>query len=151
VPASASGDAAPASDDSAAAGGITASASAAAARGQTLPTKPADQPAVLAASGGAIEAKADKTTPDSPVAPSERVFVQVSAQKSESAAKSTYHGLRAKFPAIFGNLDPNIQRADLGNKGVFYRVRVGPFALADAQKICGSYKAVGGSDCIIAR
>ena len=150
VPASASGDAAPASDDSAAAGGIAASASAAAARGQTPPTKPADQPAVLAASG-AIEAKAGKTKPDSPVAPSERVFVQVSAQKSESAAKSTYHGLRAKFPAIFGKLDPNIQRADLGNKGVFYRVRVGPFALADAQKICDSYKAVGGSDCIIAR
>jgi hypothetical protein len=32
---------------------------------------------------------------------------------------------------------------------LFYRVRVGPFAFADAQKICRSYKAVGGSDCLI--
>jgi hypothetical protein len=79
------------------------------------------------------------------------VFVQVSAQKSESAARSTYRGLRVKFPSILGKFDPNIQRVDLGDKGVLYRVRVGPFALADAQKICSSYKADGGSDCLIAR
>jgi hypothetical protein len=76
--------------------------------------------------------------------------VQVSSQKSERAAKSTYRGLQAKFPAIFGKLDPNIQRADFDGKGVYYRVRVGPFAFADAQKICGSYKAAGG-DCLIAQ
>ena len=154
VPASASGDAAPVSDDGAAAGGNASAASAAAARGQTPLAKPADKAAVLAASGGSInltEAKAGKPAPGSPVAPSGRVFVQVSAQKSETAARSAYRGLQVKFPTILGKLDPNIQRADLGDKGVFYRVRVGPFALADAQEICGSYKAVGGSDCLIAR
>jgi hypothetical protein len=126
VPASASGDATPASDDSAGAGGDASAVSAAAAIGSQPPTKPADRPP-----GG--------------------VFIQFSAQKSETAARSSYHGLRTKFPTILGKLDPNIQRADLGDKGIFYRVRVGPFALADAQKICGSYKAVGGSDCLIAR
>ena len=83
------------------------------------------------------------------VASSGGVFVQVSAQKSEDAAKSTYRELQVKFPNILGKLDPNILRADLGDKGVYYRVRVGPFASADAQKICGNYKAAGG-DCIIA-
>jgi hypothetical protein len=136
------------------AGANASPASAAAARGQTPPTKAANKPVVLAAHGGAIdltEAKAVKPAPDSPVTPSGGVFVQVSAQKSETAARSSYHGLRTKFPTILGKLDPNIQRADLGDKGVFYRVRIGPFALADAQKICGNYKAVGGSDCLIAR
>jgi len=89
-------------------------------------------------------------TPESPAAQSDGAFVQVSAQKSESAAKSIYRGLRVKFKAIFGKLHPNTQRADLGDKGVYYRVRVGPFALADAKKICGNYKAAG-SDCVIAR
>ena len=89
-------------------------------------------------------------TPEAPAAQSDGAVVQVSAQKSESAAKSIYRGLRVKFPAIFGKLHPNIQRADLGDKGVYYRVRVGPFALADAKKICGNYKAAGG-DCVIAR
>jgi hypothetical protein len=154
VAASASGDATPASDDGAAAGANASAASAAAARGQTPPTKAANKPGVLAAHGGAIdltEAKAGKPAPDSPVTPSGGVFVQVSAQKSETAARSSYHGLQTKFPTILGKLDPTIQRADLGDKGVFYRVRIGPFALADAQKICGNYKAVGGNDCLIAR
>jgi hypothetical protein len=147
---SASGDTTPAPG-----GGDNASAgSAVAAKGPTPPSKPADKPAVLAARGGTIdltEAKAGKPAVNSPVVPSEGVFVQVSAQKSAIAAKSTYRGLQVKFPTVLGNLDPNIQRVDLGDKGVFYRVRVGPFALADAEKICGNYKAVGGSDCLIAR
>jgi hypothetical protein len=126
VPASASGDATPASDDGPGVGAHASAASAAAAIGSQPPTKPTDRPP-----GG--------------------VFIQFSAQKSETAARSSYHGLRTKFPTILGKLDPNIQRADLGDKGVFYRVRVGPFALADAQKICGDYKAVGGDDCLIAR
>jgi hypothetical protein len=109
-----------------ASGDDASAASAAAAIGSQPATKPADRPP-----GG--------------------VFIQFSAQKSETAARSSYHGLRTKFPTILGKLDPNIQRADLGDKGVFYRVRIGPFALADAQKICGNYKAVGGDDCLIAR
>ena len=96
------------------------------------------------------EDAAVESTPDSRAAPSSGAFVQVSSQKSERAAKSTYRGLQVKFPAIFGKLDPNIQRADLGDKGIYYRVRVGPFALADAQKICGSFRAAGG-DCLIAQ
>jgi hypothetical protein len=77
------------------------------------------------------------------------VLVQMSAQKSEEAAKSTYHDLQVKYPTILGSLDANIQRADLGEKGVYFRVRVGPFASADAQRICGDLKAAGGS-CILA-
>src|SRR5262249_14996018 len=75
------------------------------------------------------------------------VFVQIAIEKSEDEAKTTYHDLQVKFPTILGKLDPNIQRADLGDKGVYFRVRVGPFvSAADAQKVCGNYKAAGG-DC----
>jgi hypothetical protein len=77
-------------------------------------------------------------------------LVQLSAQKSEEAARSTYRDLQSKFPGILGGLQPNLQRADLGDRGVYFRVRVGPFAAADAQKLCGNLKAAGG-DCIIAR
>jgi hypothetical protein len=83
------------------------------------------------------------------LASSGAVFVQLSAQKSANAAKSTYHDLQAKFPTIFGKLDPHIQRADLGDKVVYYRLRIGPFASAEAQKVCGSYQVAGGN-CFIA-
>ena len=110
-------------------------------------------PAVVARPGGPVglhPKKAGEALASPPaVASSGGAFVQLSAQKSANAAKSTYHDLQAKFPTIFGKLDPNIQRADFGEKGIYYRVRVGPFAFADAQKICGSFRAAGG-DCLIA-
>ena len=78
------------------------------------------------------------------------MLVQVSAQKSEDAAKASYRDLQGKFPSILGRFDPNIQRADLGEKGIYYRVRVGPFAAADAQRLCGDLQAAGGT-CLIAK
>src|SRR5262249_18391204 len=112
------------------------------------PPKPADKPVVLASRGGPIDLTPTKTG-KAAAAGSGSSLVQVSAQKSEDAAKASYHDLQVKFPSILGSLDPNIQRVDLGDKGVYFRVRVGPFASADAQKICGSLKAAGG-DCLIA-
>jgi hypothetical protein len=118
------------------------------------PARPVDKPVAVAGSGGSVglhPKKAGEQLASPPtVASSGGSFVQLSAQKSENAAKSTYHDLQAKFSTIFGKLDPNIQRADLGDKGVYYRLRIGPFASAEAQKICGSYQAAGGN-CFIVR
>jgi hypothetical protein len=78
------------------------------------------------------------------------VLVQVSAQRSEDAATSAYRGLQQRFPNILGAFRPTIVRADLGDRGVFYRVRIGPFSGADATRLCEDLKAAGG-DCILAR
>ncbi len=75
--------------------------------------------------------------------------VQLSSQKSESEAQSSFRSLQAKFPNELGDRKPIIRRADLGNKGVFYRTNVGPFASAqEASKFCASYKAAGGQ-CVV--
>jgi hypothetical protein len=78
------------------------------------------------------------------------MLVQVSSQRSEETAQSTFHDLQKRFPAILGKYEPNIQRADLGARGVYYRVRVGPFTGPDAQKVCDALKGAGG-DCILAQ
>jgi hypothetical protein len=77
------------------------------------------------------------------------MLVQVSSQRSEETAQSTFNDLQKRFPAILGKYEPNIQRADLGARGVYYRVRVGPFTGPDAQKVCDALKGAGG-DCILA-
>ena len=77
------------------------------------------------------------------------VLVQLSSQKSEDAARAAYQGMQRRFPGILGTYSPNIQRADLGDRGVYFRVRVGPFSGADAARLCEDLKAAGG-DCIIA-
>lgn len=77
------------------------------------------------------------------------MMVQVSSQRSEDAAKATFRDLQTRYPNILGGYQPDIQRADLGSRGTYYRVRVGPFANADAQQLCSTLKGAGG-DCILA-
>nr|WP_306266691.1 SPOR domain-containing protein [Pararhizobium sp. IMCC3301] len=77
--------------------------------------------------------------------------VQVSSQRSEEAARSAYTGLQRRFPTVLGDQSPDIVRADLGSRGVFYRVRVGPMETRlAANDLCQSLKNAGG-DCIVAR
>jgi hypothetical protein len=72
--------------------------------------------------------------------------VQVSSQRSEEEAQSAYRALQAKFPQQLGSRHAVIHRADLGDKGVYYRALVGPFATAEqASTFCSSLKVAGGS------
>jgi hypothetical protein len=76
-------------------------------------------------------------------------LVQLSSQKTEAEAATSFHSLQAKFPNELGGRQPIVKRADLGSKGVFYRTMVGPFASAqDANQFCVSYKAAGGQ-CVV--
>jgi hypothetical protein len=83
------------------------------------------------------------------VAPASAAYgVQVTSQRSEAEAQSAYRSLQAKFPSQLGGHPPVIRRADLGDKGTFYRALV-PFSSgADALALCNSLKAAGGA-CII--
>jgi SPOR domain len=75
--------------------------------------------------------------------------VQVTSQRSEAEAESEFKTLQAKFPGQLGSRQPIIHRADLGNKGTFYRALVGPFASSEAAAaMCSNLKAAGGS-CIV--
>jgi len=75
--------------------------------------------------------------------------VQVTSQRSEAEAQTEFKSLQAKFPGQLGNRQPIIHRADLGEKGTFYRALVGPFASSEAAAaMCSKLKAAGGN-CIV--
>lgn len=82
--------------------------------------------------------------------PAGGVLVQVSSQRTEDAARATFRDLQARFPRILGQFGVNIQRADIGERGTFFRVRVGPFSARDAERLCDDLKSAGG-DCILVR
>jgi hypothetical protein len=76
-------------------------------------------------------------------------LVQVSSQRSEADAQSSFRALQGKFPTQLGSRQPVIRRADLGDKGTYYRAMVGPFANAGAaNELCSSLKTAGGQ-CIV--
>jgi cell division septation protein DedD len=61
-------------------------------------------------------------------------------------AQSAYAAAQGQFPSVLGSLSPQIQEANLGEKGIYFRVRVGPWASRDeAIGVCESLKAAGGS------
>jgi hypothetical protein len=78
-------------------------------------------------------------------------LVQVSSQRNEADAHASYRALQGKFPTVLGSRAPVIKRADLGDKGVYYRAMVGPFDTSDeASQFCGSLKTAGGQ-CVVQR
>jgi len=85
------------------------------------------------------------------VAPSGGYLVQVSSQRNEADAQASYRALQGKFPTVLGSHSPVIKRADLGEKGVYYRAMVGPFGTPDeASQFCGNLKSAGGQ-CVVQR
>lgn len=115
------------------------------------PAQPAQTQVASAPPSRPVEAAPARPAQRTAPAPSATgMLVQVSSQRSQEAAASTYRDLQARYPSILGPFQPNIQRADLGERGVYYRVRVGPFSAADAQRLCDDLKRAGG-DCLIAR
>ncbi len=90
------------------------------------------------------------STPTDQAAPTGGGYlVQVSSQRNEADAQASFKALQGKFPAVLGSKDPVIKRADLGEKGVYYRAMVGPFGSSDeASQFCGSLKTAGGQ-CVV--
>jgi hypothetical protein len=77
--------------------------------------------------------------------------VQISSQRSESDAQASFKALQGKFPSVLGSRTPLIKRADLGDKGTYYRAMVGPFGTPDeATQFCGNLKSAGGQ-CVVQR
>ncbi len=78
-------------------------------------------------------------------------LVQVSSQQNEADAQASYRALQGKFPAVLGSHPPVIKRADLGDKGIYYRAMVGPFGTPEeASQFCGNLKSAGGQ-CVVQR
>jgi hypothetical protein len=78
-------------------------------------------------------------------------LVQIASQKSEAEAQASFRAAQAKYGNLIGSMSPIVKRADLGDKGVYYRAMVGPFASQDeAKKLCSNLTVAGGN-CVVQR
>jgi hypothetical protein len=74
--------------------------------------------------------------------------IQLASVRSEEAARQEWDRIRRANPDLLGSASANFVRADLGDKGVFYRLQTAP--IADAERVCGELKQ-RNIGCIIAR
>jgi nitrate reductase NapE component len=94
---------------------------------------------------------ANSAAPAAPSVSGGGYAVQVTSERSESNAQAALQALQAKYPNQLSGRQPIIRRADLGAKGIYYRVLVGTFASAEeAAGLCSKLKAAGGN-CIVQR
>ena len=76
--------------------------------------------------------------------------VQVAARKSQTDALATFADIQQKYPRLLDGYRPIIKRADLGDKGVWYRLNVGPVESKKvASALCSQLKSAGMRSCLV--
>ena len=76
--------------------------------------------------------------PQPPKAPAAVYRVQLAAVRTPERARKEWARLQKKHSTLLGSLKMSLTRADLGTKGVFYRLRAGPLATEGAARdLCG--------------
>lgn len=117
---------------------------------------PAAAPAVVTPAPVASAPQQVATAPATPApavtqaTPSGDFVVQLASLRSPEQAQATFNTLQGRFGSILTGFSPDIQRADLGDRGIYHRLRVGPMDRASANSLCQRYQAAGG-DCIVQR
>ena len=70
-----------------------------------------------------------------------RLRLQLGAMRSESEARGAWERLKHKNTDLLGNLSAVAVRADLGGKGVYYRIETGPISdPSTADRVCGELR-----------
>jgi len=89
-------------------------------------------------------------TPQTSTASANPYFVQLAARRDQTSALAAFADLQQKYPDILNGLAPTIKKADLGDKGVWYRLWVGPMGTrGNAQDVCGKLKQAGLGGCFV--
>ncbi len=122
---------------------------------QVAPPPPAPaRPAAAPAPAPAIVAQAAPPPPAPAAAPpaARGFFLQLGAYENEMLAQSGWRTFQTRYSQIAGSLGQDIQRADLGARGIWYRLRAGPFAdRASAVTACEKLKEIGGNCFVTAQ
>ena len=115
---------------------------------RVVPTNPVAQAPAAAPAPRSLPAPAERG-PQFAFTSDGMYQVQLAAFRSQDAAETAWAKMNSTKPDLYRSAQKRIQRADLGAKGVFYRLRVGSFAeRADASEFCDAVKA-GGDNCIV--
>ena len=121
----------------------------AAAPAAPIPAKPATQAPVRKAVPAAAAVE-----PSSPAAARSvlagSAVLQIGAYETQEIADGAWASFKARHAGIAGTLAEDVQRVDLGAKGIWYRLRMGPFAdKTAATAACEKLKAEGAT-CFLA-
>ncbi|WP_395647943.1 SPOR domain-containing protein [Terricaulis sp.] len=117
--------------------------------GRTEETETASAPPVVEAPMDGVSSTGAPQLSAAPNFVSNGPYVaQVAALQSEAAVEPSWRRLSSRAPQLFARAQLDVERADLGARGVYYRVRAGYFAdRENAARFCERIRQMG-QDCI---
>lgn len=76
-------------------------------------------------------------------------FVQLASIGDRSRAPSEWGKMQKTHGAVLQGVNYRVTKADLGAKGIFYRIQAGPFSKNDAHNICDQVKKTKPGGCFV--
>ncbi len=90
--------------------------------------------------------------PVAPIAGQGAFLVQLSALRTADAAESSWARIDTTHPGLLRGVKKDIQRADLGAQGIYYRLRAGYFTdRGEANSFCDRVKGAGLACMVVVR
>ena len=86
-----------------------------------------------------------------PTATAASHYVQLGSFSDRAGAETGYAQKQKQYGDLIADVGVDYQRADLGEKGVFYRVRLGPLTETRANSLCDQIKARPDGGCFVTR
>lgn len=94
----------------------------------------------------AVDGNQTQTT----AAPDGDFAVQLASMPDKEAAQKTMAKLQSRFASNLGSTQLRVVKADLGSKGIYYRIQSQPLSEAKAKSLCSSIKT-SSAGCILVR
>lgn len=111
--------------------------------------KPAAKPEVKAEAKAPAKAAAKTPAKPAPVVAGDQYEVRLGSYRDEAGLKTDWERLKKKYAAQLSGLNMRSVKADLGDKGIYYRLQAGMLTKDKAQAICDALKGKVG--CILAK
>lgn len=119
-------------------------------RAPVVPSRPAAQPTTIV---GNVPQRTQAQAPAAAAPAAAQVasaagggyFIQIASQPSAELAQKSYANMAQRYGSVIGGRAVDIKRADIPNKGTYYRVRVQAGSKEDANALCSRFKSAGGS------
>jgi cell division septation protein DedD len=81
--------------------------------------------------------------------PSGNWVVQLASLKSDAAARAEWSSSKTKYAPHLNGFNYRVERVDLGDKGIFYRLQAGPTTETRARQLCAEIKKTNPDGCIV--
>jgi type VI secretion system protein VasI len=95
-------------------------------------------------------AATDSSTGPSAASVGATYVIQVGSKRTQEEVLAAFADMQRHYLSLLSGYRPMVQKADLGTRGIWYRMRIGPISDQDtAKRLCAQLMSRGLRDCLV--